>query len=131
MPGISVGLKSRYISHRALREKELIDNLFRGMTRAMRIVERQAKENVDKLSPYHPQVQTNRLRSAITHGQVKLEGSGVVGRVGTKVGANVDYGYYLEFGTKLESGMVRMPAYPWLFPALEEKKDEVREALKG
>jgi len=131
MPGISVGLKSRYISHKALREKELIDNLFRGVTRAMLIVERQAKINVDKSPPYHPQVQTDRLRSSITHEQAKLEGSRGVGRVGTKVGTNVDYGYYLEFGTKLESGMVRMPAYPWLFPALEEKKDEVREALKG
>ena len=127
MPGISVGLKSRYISHKAQREKELIDNLFRGVTKAMLIVERQAKINVDKSPPYHPQVQTGRLRSSITHERAKLEGSRVVGRVGT----NVDYGYSLEFGVKLESGMVRMPAYPWLFPALEETKDEVREALKG
>lgn len=55
-----------------------------------------------------PNVDTGRLRSSIAM-EVGQERAQFVVYVGT----NVDYGRYLEFGTS------RMPAYPWLLPALE------------
>jgi len=102
-------------SYRKQREKDIVEKLENGMARAVLIVENQAKKNVSKVTG-HPQVQTGRLRSSITSEVVGLEG---------KVGTNVEYGKYLEFGTS------RMPPYPWLFPAVEEKRDEIKEALKG
>ena len=102
-------------SYRKERETEILNNLQKSLERVGAIVERQAKMNVSQ-STGHPQVQTGRLRSSITHvtspGQVEI-------------GTNVDYGEYLEFGTS------RMPPYPWLFPAVEMKRNEIIETLKG
>ena len=107
-------------SYRKEREKEIIDGLQKSMERVGALVERQAKENVTKTGSEHPQVQTGRLRSSIIH-QVTSEGNEIVAEIGT----NVEYGKYLEFGTS------RMPPYPWLFPAVEMKRPEIIEALKG
>lgn len=107
-------------SYRKEREKEILDNLQKSMERVGQIVERQAKINVSKSPPSHPQVQTGRLRSSIIH-QVDQSGN----EIATLIGTNVVYGKFLEFGT------VRMPPYPWLFPAVEEKRKEIVDALKG
>lgn len=63
-------------------------------------------------------VDTGRLRASITH---KVEADG---KIEGTVGSNVEYAPYQEFGT------VKMPAHPYLFPALEGKKREIEEALK-
>jgi len=102
-------------SYRKEREKEIIDNLQSAMGRVGAIVERQAKENVSQATG-HPRVQTGRLRSSITH---------EVGDLSTTIGTNVDYGKFLEHGTS------RMPPYPWLYPAVEMKRSEIIQLLKG
>ena len=112
MASSSVTIKS----YRKEREKEIIDDLQKGLKKAGLIVERQAKINVTQSPPSHPQVQTGRLRSSITH---------EVGDSEVIIGTNVVYGKYLEHGTS------QMPPYPWLFPAVELKKPEIIEALKG
>ena len=114
MSGINVVFKS----YKEKRQKELVDRLFSNMSKATYIVERQAKINVSKSGSSHPQVVTGRLRSSVTS-LVTKEGDVIYGAVGT----NVVYAPFLEFGT------VKMPPYPWLFPALEEKRDEVTKAL--
>ena len=42
-----------------------------------------------------------------------------------KVGTDVTYAPYVEFGT------IKMPAQPFLFPALEKNKNRIVELLKG
>jgi len=107
-------------SYRKEREKEIIDGLQKSMEKVGAIVERQAKINVSKSPPEHPQVQTGRLRASIIH-QVKSEGNEIVAEIGT----NVTYSKHLEFGTS------RMLPYHWLFPAVEMKRNEIIETLKG
>ena len=102
-------------SYRKEREKEILDGLQKGLEKAGLIVERQAKINVSQ-STGHPQVQTGRLRSSITH---------EVGQGEVTIGSNVVYSKMLEFGTS------KMPPYPWLYPAVELKKPEIISALKG
>ena len=40
-----------------------------------------------------------------------------------RVGTNVEYGVYQEYGTS------RMEARPWLRPAVDEHQDEIRQAF--
>ncbi len=103
-------------SYRKERQKEILDGLQKGLEKVGLIVERQAKINVSQSPPSHPQVQTGRLRSSITH---------EVGEGEVVIGSNVIYSKMLEFGTS------KMPPYPFLFPAVELKKSEIIEALKG
>ena len=103
-------------SYRKEREKEILDNLQKGLEKVGRIVERQAGENVSKTGNEHPQIKTGELLGSITH---------EVGDSEVVIGTNVKHGKYLEHGTS------RMPPYPWLFPAVELKKPEIIEALKG
>jgi len=102
------------------RKQELLGSIKKGMERATLIVENEAKRNVSQTGGRHPQVQTGELWSSISS-RVASKGNDITGEVGT----NVEYGKHLEFGT------IRMPAYSWLFPAVESKKDEIKEALKG
>lgn len=76
-----------------------------GMKRATQLVVAQAKRNASGRPG--PRVQTGRLRSSIA-GEVHEGGSAVKGMVGT----NVKYAPYLELGTR------KMPAYPYLQPAI-------------
>ena len=103
-------------SYRKEREKEILDNLQKSLEKVGRIVERQAGENVRKTGNEHPQVKTGNLLGSITH---------EVGQGEVVIGTNVKYGKYLEHGTS------RMPPYAWLYPAVELKKSEIIEALKG
>lgn len=84
------------------------------------MLEREAKLNVTKTGDEHPQVQTGRLRSSITH-QVGLEKGEVVGKVGT----TVVYAPALEFGT------AHHPPYAWLYPAYEKIKPLFDKAVMG
>ncbi len=115
MASSSVTIKS----YRKEREKEILDGLQKSLEKVGLIVERQAKINVTSPQPSgktHSYVDTNRLATSVTH----EVGDGYV-----EIGSNVKYGKYLEHGTS------RMPPYPWLFPAVELKKPEIIEALKG
>ena len=107
-------------SYRKEREKEIVGGLEKSMEKVGAIVERQAKINVSKSPPEHPQVQTGRLRASIIH-QVTKTGDGITAEIGT----NVVYSKYLEFGT------VNHSPYPFLFPAVEMKRPEIIETLKG
>lgn len=71
----------------------------KAVTRACIRVQRSAKQ----LAP----VDTGRLRASVQY-EVGRDGRGIVGRIGT----NVHYARYLEFGTR------RMRAQPFLRPAL-------------
>jgi len=102
-------------SYRNEIEGKLTDNLQKALEQIGLTVERQAKINVSQSSG-HPRVQTGRLRSSITH---------EVGQGEVAIGTNVYYGKYLEFGTS------KMPPYPWLFPAVEGKRSEIINLLKG
>ena len=103
-------------SYRKERQTEILDGLQKGLEKVGLIVERQAKINVTQSPPSHPQVQTGRLRSSITHNVNPGE---------VEIGSNVVYGKILEFGS------VKMPPYAWLYPAVEAKRNEIIEALKG
>ena len=102
-------------SYRKERQAEILNSLQKGLEKAGQIVERQARINVSQSSG-HPQVQTGRLRSSITH---ETDSNSVT------IGTNVYYGKYLEHGT------AHNPPYPWLFPAVESEKSKIIEALKG
>ena len=111
-------------SYRPQREKEILDRLDKSMERVGAIVERQAKINTVHPMPsgkQHPKrSDTSRLASSIIHW---LERDG--NSISAVIGSNVIYGKYLEFGT------VNHPPYPWLFPAVELKKPQIIELLKG
>ena len=107
-------------SYRKEREAEIMGGLEKAMGKVGGIVERQAKINVSKSPPEHPQVQTGRLRSSINF---RIETSH--NEIAALIGSNVSYAGFLEFGTS------RMPPYPWLFPAVEMKRKEIIETLKG
>lgn len=121
------------------RQKEILAGLSLALRRAAIVVENQAKENVDQTPPAHPQVQTSRLRSSIshnwsgsgiTHGQVEPPAKAQDGvsepseELAVHIGTNVYYGKILEHGS------VKMPAYPWLYPALEVSKLKIIDALQ-
>lgn len=107
-------------SYRKEREAEIMGGLEKSMEKVGQIVENQAKINVSKSPPEHPQVITGRLRSSIIH-QVNTEGNQIVAEIGT----NVVYSKFLEFGT------IHHSPYPFLFPAVELKRPEIIETLKG
>ena len=107
-------------SYRKEREAEIMGNLVKGMELVGLMVENQAKLNVTKSPPEHPQVQTGRLRASINH-QVNKDSA----KISVDVGTNVNYSKFLELGS------VHNPPYPFLVPALEMKKAEIINILKG
>lgn len=66
----------------------------------------------------YPAVDTGRLRQSITH-DVEVNGSETIGRVGT----NLEYGLYLEFGTS------KMSPRRWLKPSLAINRDKINKLL--
>ena len=108
-------------SYRKEREAEIIGNLEKAMQRVGQIVEDQAKINVNQSPPKHPQIGTTReLINSIKH---YTEKSG--NEITTTIGTNTKHGLYLELGT------VKMPPYPWLYPAVELKKQEIIDTIKS
>ena len=78
----------------------------KALTEAALIVEGQAVS----LAP----VDTGNLKNSITH-QVKGDEA--------RIGTNTDYGPYLEFGTR------KMPAQPYLRPAMDKNKNNIQKIL--
>ena len=106
-------------SYRKERESEILNGLQKSLEKVGAIVERQAKINVVSPLPSgktHRYVDTNHLAANVIH---------VVGEGQVEIGTNVKYGKFLEFGTS------KMPPYPWLFTAVEMKRQEIIQALKG
>lgn len=77
------------------------------MMKAVLLVEREAK----RLCP----VVTGRLRGSITHEILEM-----LKEIGGRVGTNVEYGVYVEYGTS------KMDAQPYLRTALENKRTEIK-----
>ena len=67
-----------------------------------------------------PHKQHGRLRASITYDVIDDASGHVVGRVGT----NLDYGRYLELGTR------NMKPHPWLRRSLMECRGEIRAILQ-
>jgi len=108
----------KVISHRKEIEKMIDSDIEKKMELVGRLVENQAKENVSKSPPEHPQVQTGQLRSSITH-EVEKSRDGI----STLVGTPVKHGVYLELGT------VNHPPYSWLMPAVESNKEQIKDII--
>lgn len=87
--------------------------LERAMKEAVLIVEADARR--------HSPVDTGRLRASITNEVREIAGTVLEGRVGT----NVDYAKYVELGTS------KMPAQPYLRPALRKNFDKIVEIIQG
>jgi HK97 gp10 family phage protein len=98
-----------YTSYKQERQRELISKLTRGITKACLLVEGDAKRDCP--------VDTGRLRSSITH---EVDTGEMTGYVET----NVDYAPFVELGT------YKMPAQPFLFPALEQNKGKIQDMLR-
>lgn len=96
--------------------RELPPGMERAMGKAVLLVEEYAK--TESWGRPGPEVRTGRLRASITP-KVQRIGGGVRGTVGS----NVEYAPYVELGTR------RMPPYPYLWPALRAKTEEVIKVL--
>ncbi len=109
-------------SYRKEREAEIVNGLQKSLEKVGQIVERQAKMNVTsplpsgKIHSEKERQDTNHLAATTIH---------VVTQGQVEIGTNTKYGKYLEHGTS------KMLPYPWLFPAVELKRPEIIEALKG
>ena len=76
-----------------------------------------------------PAIDTGALRSSVTH---EVNASGLDAKVGSDkdrlkrqtVGTDVDYGYYLEMGTR------RMKPRPWLRPALNACRSKINRMFQ-
>ena len=94
------------------KQKEVDAELKKAVTSSCLLVEKDAK----KLCP----VDTGRLRSSITHEVLEVTKSNFGGRVGT----NVEYAPYIEFGTKRNR-----KATPFLYFAMQRNFDKIRKLL--
>lgn len=96
---------------------EIEKNLHKGIVHATRIVQNEARVNCP--------VSTEKTRPGGPHGELRTSIHGnVEGNTGT-VGTNKEYAGYVEFGT------YKMPAQPYLVPALKAKEGEVVDAIKA
>ena len=117
-------------SYRPQVEARIMSNLEKGVSNAGMIVARQAKMNVTSPKPSgiagHWWRDTGQLAGSIANeggnGVFRIEKT--ASEISVLVGTKLAYGLYLEFGTS------RMPPYPWLFPAVESKRNEITEAIK-
>jgi len=65
-------------------------------------------------------VDTSRLRTSLAW-EIEKSGKEIIGRVGT----NVEYAVYVEYGTSV------MSAQPYLRPALEKNRAKIKRLLGG
>ncbi len=107
-------------SYRKEREQEIVSGLQSAMEKVGALVERDAKINVSKSPPEHPQVQTGRGRASIIH-QVTSEGNSITAEIGTNV-------YYMKIQ---ELGSIHQPPYPWLFPSVEVNRQKIIDLIKS
>ncbi|MFN4317189.1 HK97-gp10 family putative phage morphogenesis protein [Acinetobacter parvus] len=77
-----------------------------------------------------------KLKKSIKRKRVKLEKSVGVSiysapiKHGLATKYNIFYWRFLEYGTKLENGTPKMPAFPFIRPAFDHKKEESLERFK-
>lgn len=109
-------------SYRVQRYAELVSHLPASVDQACKIVQEEAKANVSQAGGKHPQIQTGRLKNNIKI-NIFRKGPTIRGYVGLT--GDFFYGRMLEFGTN------HIPPYPWLFPALKAKQNEVMKLLRG
>lgn len=120
-------LRSKELFKKIGKTEDAINNEIKNIiTENALLVERNAKLNVTSgakvskgVDAEHPVVQTGRLRASITH-IIGIEKRKLVAKIGT----NVIYAPYLEFGTET------MPPYPWLFPALQSVQGKMLKDIK-
>ncbi len=113
-----MGVNVTITSYRVEVEKKIDSDIDKKMALVGRLVENEAKVNVSKSPPEHPQVQTGQLRSSITH-EVEKTRDETTALIGTPV----KHGLYLELGT------VKMQPYPWLLPAVESNREQIKEII--
>lgn len=92
--------------------KEVGQKCFQNMEKACMLVYTDAK----RMCP----VVTSRLMNSIAW-EIEKKADEVVGRVGT----NVEYATYVEYGTS------KMSAQPYLRPSLEKNKGKIKQLLGG
>lgn len=132
-----------FIKQLTEKRNEIHTNLGKGIAQSCAVIEREAKESMtntalnydvayythNKTKAHHPSqegqppaVDTGTLRRSITYtvDEEKLEG-----RVGTVIN-NPPYGAYLEFA---EYGTSKTKPHPWLRPATEKSKEQIRQIL--
>jgi len=139
--GTNVTIKS----YRKEREAEIMGGLEKSMEKVGAIVERQAKINVIQNQSKSPWKKTSELASNIGH-EVKVEGNLISVQIGNWKGMPtqkyVHYASALELGHTQHPGQyvpaigkrlvaTDVPPYPFLFPAVELKRSEIIETLKG
>jgi len=119
-------------SYRTEVQKKIEDVIKDSMDKVGALVEERAKRNASNArdSGSHPYVQTGDMRSAIgyyTYEEDKqvVTDVGISQEICSKNGQKfVDYSRYVELGTS------RHPPYPFLFPAVESSKQEIKQFLK-
>ncbi len=128
-------------SYRKERQKEILDGLMASMQQIGIIVGDEAKINAThaKDSGEHPAVQTGRLRASISYnwsrsgmerGKVEspAEASDGVSQPTEDIAVNI--GTNVQYADIIEKGNSRQPPYPFLFPAVEAKRQEIIDLLK-
>jgi len=103
-------MSAEYKWHGDKIQKKIEDRLEVNMNKAVTLVHHDATNNAP--------VKTGTLKRSLTM-RVESEDKFLVGIVGT----NLFYAPYQEFGTS------RMPAHPYLFPALEKNRHKIMELL--
>ena len=86
---------------------------------AFEIIGGDAETNAKHLCP----VDTGNLRNSITH-KVAADGMSVT------IGSNVHYAPYVELGHRNARGGKKVPAQPYLRPAIEHYMEDYRETLR-
>ena len=117
-------------SYREEREHEILSNLEKAMDKVGGIVEKQAAKNIYEHAASTPWKHTGILENAVTHNVIK-ERDAIVTEIGVGEGEHLNGEKLNKIGRYLELGTSRMPPYPWLFVAVEEKKSDIIDALKG
>lgn len=134
-------------SFRKEREREILSNLEKAMDKVGGIVEKQAAKNIYEHAASTPWKHTGILENAVTHNVIK-EGNSIVTEIGVGEGEHLNgeklnkIGKYLELGHSQHPGQFvpaigkrlvasDVPPYPWLFPAVETKREEIIGILKS
>jgi HK97 gp10 family phage protein len=114
-------------------KKRILTGTEKGILKCALRIEREAKQMcVVDTGRLRASISTNWTDSGLSHGNVdtKAEGSDGVTQpaekeFAAKVGTNVEYAGYIEFGTS------RAAARPFLFPAYEMNIKKLPEFIKG
>ena len=96
---------------------KIAEKLPSGLALGGKIVEGEAKA----LCP----VSTDKTRPGGPHGELRQSITSQVDGLHCDIGTNKEYGMYVELGT------CKMAAQPFLVPALKNKTDEIKEAIKA